>query len=141
MNPAPRQFLLLTGLALGLAATAALLHPERQAVAEILWSAPELSAQELEAGRMTPLWVDARSLEDFELGHAPGAVHLSPDTYDEGLGELLRSWRPGMRVVVYCHPGACDTAQAVARRLGRDLRSHEIRVLQGGWPPAKGGAR
>jgi len=141
MKPAPRQFLLLSGLGLCLAAAAALVHPSRERVADILWSAPELSPPELAAETGRIQWVDARSREDFEHAHAPGALHLSPDNYDEGFGELLRAWRPGLRVLVYCHPGSCDTAQAVARRLGRDLRSRDIRVLQGGWAARQEGGR
>jgi len=133
MKPAPRQFLLLSGLGLCLAAGAALLHPSRDRVADILWSAPELSTAELAAEKGRILWVDARSREEYTRAHAAGALHLSPENYDEAFGELLGAWRPGQRVLVYCHPGSCDTAQSVARRLGRDLRSRDIRVLQGGW--------
>jgi rhodanese-related sulfurtransferase len=141
MNAGLRQTLLLCGLGLGLAAASALLHPARERVADVLWSAPEIDTAELADGSGPRQWIDARSLEDFNAAHVPGAIHLSPENYDEGFGELLRAWRPGQRVVVYCHPGACDTAQAVARRLGRDLRSREIRVLQGGWAPAKEAGR
>ena len=79
------------------------------------------------------LWVDARILTAYEGQHYPGAVHLSEDDWDAGLGELLIQWDPDSRVVVYCDGQHCANSRKIAERLRSELGATDIYWLIGGW--------
>ena len=86
------------------------------------------------AGVADVLWVDARDPEAFAAGHAPGAVNLSEEHWEEQLPGLLDVWEPGRRVVVYCDGAECLASRQVALRIRRELALEDVAVLTGGWP-------
>lgn len=109
------------------------LHPKRPPLS---WSAPstaEVLLSEIGRWASPPLWVDARQRTDYEKQHIPGAILLNEDAWNELVPGFLASWRPGMKVVVYCDSAKCDASKDVARRLERELNLPEIFVLKGGW--------
>ena len=80
------------------------------------------------------VWVDARSVEEYEQGRVPGAVSLPEGDWEAGIDAFLDRWEPGRPVIVYCSSRDCDASQAVARRLRRELGGEaRIHVLRGGW--------
>jgi rhodanese-related sulfurtransferase len=85
------------------------------------------------------MWVDARSAEDFESDHIPGAILLNEDSWNELLPQFLEQWSPDKGVVVYCSAQSCNAAAEVARRLREEaqLKDNEgkncVFVLEGGW--------
>jgi rhodanese-related sulfurtransferase len=82
-----------------------------------------------------PLWVDARTAEDYRAGHIPGAIHLSPAVYEAGGIVLLAAhWRPGKPIVIYCDGGACRAAIEVGERLRKGLPQAHVYILKGGYP-------
>jgi len=83
------------------------------------------------------LWVDARSRSAYEELHYPGALHLSEDDWDEGLGDLLVEWDPEVRVVVYCDGLYCANSREIAARLRTELGQSEVYWLIGGWDVLK----
>lgn len=125
-----RLFLLLLA-GLGLALVVRLLQPPRPEV--ILKAETAISVAAFEALEPRPLVVDARSASAYVDGHIPGALHLSLDDWDRGLGELLFRWEPGQVVVVYCAQAGCGDSYAVAVRLRQEYELTETYHLKGGW--------
>jgi 3-mercaptopyruvate sulfurtransferase SseA len=85
----------------------------------------------------TAVFVDARSAQEYAVGHVTGAVHLAPG---EAVDPLLPALRAAPVVIVYDRDGECAGANQVAATLrGRGMR--DVRVLTGAWPEwlARGG--
>ena len=100
--------------------------PENAPVAEVTWS-------QASGGAGQVLWIDARSATVFAGGHVPGALSLNEAEWEQGLPAVVKAWRPGVKIVVYCDDRACEASQSVARRLRRELGLDEVPVLKGGW--------
>jgi rhodanese-related sulfurtransferase len=79
------------------------------------------------------IWVDARPDEEFARDHAPGALSLNEDRWNELLPQLLAVWSPGKKIVVYCSSLSCNTSREVARRLRKEAQLTDVFVLEGGW--------
>ena len=79
------------------------------------------------------IWVDARPDEEFARDHAPGALSLNEDRWNELLPQLLAVWSPGKKIVVYCSSLSCNTSREVARRLHKEAQLTDVFVLEGGW--------
>lgn len=77
------------------------------------------------------IWVDARSRDEYDRGHVPGAILLNEENWNSLLGNLFEAWQPPRTIVVYCNVG-CQTSQKVADRL-RDLGIEPVYVLKGGY--------
>jgi rhodanese-related sulfurtransferase len=79
------------------------------------------------------LWVDARAASAYQHAHVPGALNLSPGSWDEQVGDFVAAWGPGRRVVVYCDGHGCQVSREVAQRLRDELGLKNVHVLTGGW--------
>jgi rhodanese-related sulfurtransferase len=79
------------------------------------------------------IWVDARSDEEFDHDHVPGAASLNEDRWNELLPQFLERWSPEKRVIVYCSAESCNAAREVAKRLRDEAQIKNVFVLQGGW--------
>ncbi|MEN3369899.1 MAG: hypothetical protein V7609_2042 [Verrucomicrobiota bacterium] len=79
------------------------------------------------------LWVDARPQEEFEREHVPNAVLLNEDQWNELLPQMLATWSPEKRIVVYCSSQSCGASREVARRLREEAGLKNVFVLGGGW--------
>ena len=79
------------------------------------------------------LLIDARSTDDFELGHLQGALNLSEENFDSQIGDLLDEWTPNMKIGVYCNPLKCGSSAKIARRLMKDYGIEKVFVLKGDW--------
>jgi rhodanese-related sulfurtransferase len=128
-----RQILLLLVLAAIPATGAALFHPRRPS-----WKAATLASDEIllqtalnENDRV--LWLDARQAADFQKDHIPGAMLLNEDDWDDLLPPVLRVWRRGMILVVYCNSQRCQSSGEVAKRLREEAGLPDVYVLKGGW--------
>ncbi|MCK6474921.1 MAG: rhodanese-like domain-containing protein [Planctomycetes bacterium] len=84
-------------------------------------STGELAAWLADGSRTTPLLLDARTREEFDVSHLPGAVFLPHDA-----GELSAS--DGRPVVVYCSVGY--RSAMLARRLA-EAGHADVRNLEG----------
>lgn len=89
-------------------------------------------AEALGARGRGALWVDARPVEGYSRGHAPGAVPLTEERWGDQLGGVLERWSPAAPVIVYCDGGDCHASERVAARL-RDEGLGPVFVLRGGW--------
>ena len=126
------QALLILLAALIPAGLTATLHPRRPP-----WSQETLAPGEerlptvLEWGEKV-LWVDARSADDYEAEHVPGAILLNLESWDDLLPKFLDQWNPDKKVVVYCSAATCELSHEVAERLRKSGIS-PVFVLKGGW--------
>jgi len=93
----------------------------------------ELSLSAALAWGEQPLWIDARSSEEFESGHVPKAVLLNEDHWDDLLGDVIQACQPPRPVIVYCSNLGCQASKGVAARLKRELGWEQVYVLKGGW--------
>lgn len=128
-----RQILLLLGLAFLPAIGQAVYL--RNAVS---WQHPpvdsgQVSLAQAEAWGDQVLWVDARPDAQFAAGHVPGAIQLNEDRWDELLRQMLTSWKPERKVVVYCSEQSCAASHDVAERLRHEAGLSNIHVLENGW--------
>lgn len=128
-----RQVLLLVGLAFLPAIGQALYLRE-----QVPWAAPAVGKDEVtlaQAREWGPavLWVDARPEEQFAQEHIPNAVLLNEDRWNELLPQMLASWSPERRIVVYCSTQSCALSHEVAHRLREEAGLKEVYVLHGGW--------
>jgi rhodanese-related sulfurtransferase len=78
------------------------------------------------------LWLDARSADEYEAGHVPGAILLNLESWDQLFPQFLDRWSPEKRVVVYCSVATCELSHEVAERLRKNGIS-SVFVLKGGW--------
>lgn len=105
--------------------------------APLPWAEPELAAGEIrlaDARALDVIWLDARTLEEFDAGHIPGALFFDEAEWDTRLLMLMDAWLTQPRpIVVYCGSQSCDTSQRVAERLRDALPDAEIYSLKGGW--------
>lgn len=79
------------------------------------------------------IWIDARPEEDFAKEHVPGAILLNEDQWNGLLPQMLATWSPEKRVVVYCSSESCGSSREVARRLRQEAQLKNVFVLEGGW--------
>lgn len=63
------------------------------------------------------LMVDARSAEEYELGHISGAVSLPLDMFDQAFVAAQPEIRKSKLIVIYCSGGSCGTSEEVAKKL------------------------
>ena len=97
---------------------------------------PELQAGEIylaDAQTLNPIWLDARTIKEFEESHLPGALFFDESDWDTGLLKLMNTWLMQPRpIVIYCGAEACDTSKRIAERLRKSLPEAEIYSLKGG---------
>jgi len=129
---ATRQALLLLGLALLPAIGQALYLRDR-----VFWQQPaaadEATVAQAEGWGRAALWIDARPDEEFAAGHVAGALPLNTEEWDKLLPQVLNSWSPDRKVVVYCSKQTCGASREVARRLRDEAGLKNVFVLTGGW--------
>ena len=78
------------------------------------------------------LFLDARPVEFYKLGHIPGARPLPEDDFDNWFAKLEPILRAQLEVIVYCSGYGCEASHLVARRLKQ--RGVPALILHQGWP-------
>ena len=79
------------------------------------------------------IWIDARPEAEFAKGHVQGAILLNEDRWNELLPQMLATWSPEKRIVVYCSSESCGSSREVARRLRKEAQLKDVFILEGGW--------
>lgn len=90
---------------------------------------PAEARQRLEHGA---LFLDARPVDFYKMGHIPRALPLPEDDFDAAFARLESRLRSHFDLVVYCSGFGCEASHIVARRL-RDKGIHAA-ILHEGWP-------
>ncbi len=76
--------------------------------------------------------VDARLQRDFDAGHVPGAINVSPLETEKQIASVMKPYQPAVPIIVYCQSSQCDLAFIVSRNLNR-LGFSRIYYYEGGW--------
>lgn len=84
----------------------------------------------LESGEAVLL--DARTKEDFQLGHIPGAVNLPVYQFESEYDTALSGLEKAKTIIAYCSSYTCLDSSLLARKLYRKGHS-DILVYKGGY--------
>ncbi|HVR69599.1 MAG TPA: rhodanese-like domain-containing protein [Vicinamibacteria bacterium] len=78
------------------------------------------------------LFLDARGIDYYVMGHIPGALPLPEDDFERAYARLEDTLRRRFDIVVYCSGYGCEASHIVARKLRE--RGVEAAILHEGWP-------
>lgn len=78
------------------------------------------------------LFLDARPVDFYNMGHIPGALPLPEDDFDRAFARLESTLRARFEIVVYCSGYGCEASHIVARKLKE--RGIPAVILHEGWP-------
>ena len=103
----------------------------------------ELVIKELEVGTVNLsrklfdtgdyIFVDARSVEDYQEGHIKGAVSLPIGQVDEKLSVFLERYPPETPIITYCSGRTCQDSHHLAEVL-MEMGYDNINVFIDGFP-------
>ena len=79
------------------------------------------------------LVADARSTEDYEAGHIPGAISLPIDAVEFALPAFMQQYDPAKVVVTYCSGAECWDSHELAGIL-KDAGCERVFVYGKGFP-------
>lgn len=81
------------------------------------------------------LLVDARSPEEFSLGHIPKAENLPDDEFKSFFPKLKSKLMTADLIIVYCSGGSCGSSEDLALKLlNEGIGESRIAVFSGGLP-------
>ncbi len=79
--------------------------------------------------------LDARSPEEYELGHIPGALNLPADSFEPVYPKVAPKLKGAALIIVYCSGGSCGTSEEVAEKLiERGYKDASLAVFADGLP-------
>ena len=82
--------------------------------------------------QQTSVFLDARSSEDYALGHIAGAVSFPDRQFDDRIGPFLESTPPEVKLITYCEGERCELSKSLAEKL--ILAGYEnVYLLIDGW--------
>ena len=79
------------------------------------------------------IFVDARSVEDYQAGHIKGAVSLPVGQVEEKLSGFLESYPPETSIITYCSGRTCRDSHNLAEIL-MEMGYENINVFIDGFP-------
>ena len=79
------------------------------------------------------LFVDARSQNDYDNGHIPGAVSLPVGQFEERIDSFLNRYPPEQAIVTYCSGRTCEDSHDLAQFLS-DVGFTNVRIFIDGFP-------
>jgi len=79
------------------------------------------------------LFVDARSQDNYEDGHIPGAISLPVGQFDEQIESLLNRYSSDQPIVTYCSGRTCEDSHDLAQFLS-DAGFTNVRIFIDGFP-------
>ena len=107
---------------------------ENKTVAGFRMMTTEETQLYIQEGRKV-LLVDARSPEEFMLGHIPGAINIPEGQVNEYFKKYEKQIRQAQLLIIYCSGGSCGTSEEVARELiARGIPDSMVAVDQDGLP-------
>lgn len=127
------RLVMVVSAAVVIAAGNALINPNRPPWSGDALREGEIRLADVAAAKGTILWLDARSLVDYNQAHMPGALALNEDNWENLLPEVLEAWQPKQWIIVYCSSQKCQASQGVANRLREEVGIRDVYVLKGGW--------
>lgn len=81
------------------------------------------------------LVVDARSPEEYGLGHIPGAINIPDTDVENNYKKYVDKLKKAELIIVYCSGGSCGSSEEVASQLiKRGIPASKVAVHQDGLP-------
>jgi len=77
--------------------------------------------------------VDARTPEEYSLGHIEGALNISVEAFEDDLKSKTSTLKGVGIIITYCGGGSCGTSEEVAQRL-LDKGYSNVAVFTDGLP-------
>ena len=90
-----------------------------------------LAKQIFDSGNV--LFIDARTREDYDDGHIPGAVSLPVGQFDEHIDAFLDQHEIDQSIVTYCSGRTCGDSHNLAQLL-IDFGYSDVKVFIDGFP-------
>ena len=85
------------------------------------------------------VFVDARSIYEFKLGHIPGALSLPADSFDPAFPKVAPLLKNAKLIIVYCSGGSCGTSEEVAQKLiEKGFTGNRVALFAEGLPGGMG---
>lgn len=78
-------------------------------------------------------FVDARSPEEYEKGHIPGAYSLHAEEFETFAPQVLPFLRPDQEIIAYCSGTSCELSLHLAEKL-QAAGYTNVKVFFGGFP-------
>ncbi|HDQ26217.1 MAG TPA: hypothetical protein ENN43_05660 [bacterium] len=78
------------------------------------------------------VFIDARSLQEYNLSHIPGSIHMMTGEVQNKLPALADALK-GKVLIPYCHGAGCHLSDKVAHLLF-DAGYKKLAIFFGGWP-------
>jgi rhodanese-related sulfurtransferase len=78
------------------------------------------------------LFLDARPLDFYPMGHITGALPLPEDDFDRAFAKLEPTLRSALDIVIYCSGYGCPASHNVSRKLKE--RGIPAAIMPEGWP-------
>jgi rhodanese-related sulfurtransferase len=78
------------------------------------------------------VFVDARSVDDYEYGRIARSINIPYDYMDEHWEEVLNSLDRTKHYVVYCSGSECEVSLHLGRYM-QDLGFENLEIFFGGW--------
>ncbi len=79
------------------------------------------------------LFIDARSRENYDDGHIPGAVSFPVGQFDERIDSFITKHAPEQPIVTYCSGRICEDSHNLAQLLS-DVGYTHLKVFIDGFP-------
>ena len=90
---------------------------------------PEEAKTRLDKGA---LFLDARPVAFYEMGHIPGSLPLPEDKFEAEFAKLEPRLRSSLDIIVYCSGFGCEASHIVSRKLKE--KGIPAAILHEGWP-------
>ncbi len=78
------------------------------------------------------LFIDARTVEEYEEGHIPDAMNIPVELGRSKKMELLNQLSKNLQIIVYCENSQCSMAERLAKEI-QYLQFKYVAVYEGGW--------
>jgi rhodanese-related sulfurtransferase len=79
--------------------------------------------------------VDARSPEEYALGHIPGAINIPEGQVELNFRKFEKLLKQASLLIIYCSGGSCGTSEEVAKELiAKGISNSKVAVDQDGLP-------
>jgi rhodanese-related sulfurtransferase len=79
------------------------------------------------------IFIDAREVEDFELGHIKDAINIPYDYYEE-YENIIDELDDMAIYIIYCSGGECSLSLDLADYLFNEKVFEKVLIFEGGWP-------
>jgi len=79
------------------------------------------------------IFVDARSQDDYEKAHIPGAISLPLGQFDDRIGSFLDRYPPDQPIITYCSGRTCEDSHNLAQHFA-ELGFTNVRIFIDGFP-------